>query len=87
VALCNRPTKKDAGDQRSFKEMCFRSRPDGNVVPYITLYDGIKKPLPIKSVIIGPHALQENQRKAVELLLEQNAIKAKVRVSELPFRE
>jgi hypothetical protein len=86
VALCNRPTKSDPGDERKIKEIRFRSRPDGNVVPYISLYEGLKKPLPIKGVIIGPHAQQENQRSAVELLLEQHELKAAVRVSELPFR-
>ena len=87
VALCNRPTKFDLGDGRKIKEYHFRSKPDGNVVPYIALYDGLQKPLPIKSVIVGPHAQQENQRMAVELLLERCEINAEVRVSELPFRE
>jgi hypothetical protein len=87
VALCNRPTKVDPGDKRKIKHFQFRSRPDGNVVPYISLYDGLQKPLPIKSVIVGPHAQQENQRVAVELLLERYEINAEIRVSELPFRE
>jgi hypothetical protein len=87
VAMCLRATKHVAGDPRKLKQIRFRSRPDGNVVPYVALYDEIKKPLPIKAVIIGPHAQQENQRKAVELLLEQNNLNAAVRLSELPFRE
>jgi hypothetical protein len=87
VALCNRPTKWDPGDERLIKAINFRSRPEGDVIPYIKLYDRLSKSLPIKSVIVGPHAHQENQRIAVELLLEQNDINAEVRVSELPFRE
>ena len=87
VALCNRPTQFDPGDKRKAKKFHFRSRSDGNIAPYIALYDELKRPLPIKSVIVGPHAQQENQHKAVQLLLEQYEIKAEVRVSELPFRE
>jgi hypothetical protein len=87
VALCNRLTIFDPGDERKIKHFRFRSSPEGNVVPYIALYDGLQKPLPIKAIIIGPHAQQENQRMAVELLLERHEIKAEIRVSELPFRE
>lgn len=87
VALCNRSTKRDEGDNRKVKEYYFRSRSGGNVVPYISLYEGLKKILPIKSIIVGPHAQQENQRHAVELVLEQHGITAAVRVSQLPFRE
>lgn len=42
VALCNRSTNFDPGDERKIKTFHFRSRPDGNVIPYITLYDDLK---------------------------------------------
>ena len=68
------------------KEIRFRARHDGDVVPYIALYEGIEKALPIKAVIIGPHAQQENQRHVVELMLEEQGIAAEIRVSKTPFR-
>jgi hypothetical protein len=86
VALCNRPTQADEGDTRASKEIRFMHRSDGRIVPYIALYDGLRRALPIKAVIIGPHANQDNQRHAVELLLEQHAIDAEIRLSEIPFR-
>jgi Protein of unknown function (DUF2971) len=87
VALCNRPTKSDPGDKRRPKEIHFRTRPKGDIVPYIALYDDLPKALAPRSVIVGPHDQQENQVIAVKLLLEQYQLDASVRVSEIPFRE
>jgi Protein of unknown function (DUF2971) len=87
VALCNRPDISDQGDERQVKEICFGSRAGGDIGPYIALFSGLGKPLPIKSIIVGPHARQENQHMAVELLLERYGTKASVRLSESPFRE
>jgi hypothetical protein len=69
------------------KLIAAQVRQDGCAVPYIALYEGLQRPLPIKAVIVGPHAQQENQRVAVELLLERCKINANVRVSGTPFRE
>jgi hypothetical protein len=87
VALCNRRGNKEIKDHREFKDMRFRVRADSSVVPYIVLYEGRKEPLPIKSVIIGPHVRQEEQRVAIELLFERHDVAAEVRLSATPFRE
>jgi hypothetical protein len=87
VVLCNRPERTEPGDDRPTKEIRFRSKAEGNVVPYISLYEGLRRQLSIKAVIVGPHSRQDNQVSAVELLLEQNQIHAVVRRSKTPFRE
>ncbi len=87
VAICNRPTKITADDKHGPKEIRYKTRRGGDPIPYIALYEGLVKALPIKAIIIGPHAEQENQRHAVELLLEQHAIDAEIRVSKTPFRD
>jgi hypothetical protein len=86
VAMPNRRTKADPGEKREIKDIHFRTGTDGNVVPYIALYEEMCKPLPIQSIIVGPHARQDNQRLAVELLLERFEVNAAVRVSESTFR-
>lgn len=87
VALCTRPGKNEGDDARPHRELRFRTRSDGSVIPYIALYEGLDRRLPIKSIIIGPHARQEEQRLAVDLLLEQHDVKAEVKLSSTPFRE
>jgi hypothetical protein len=86
VALSNRHSINEPGDVRPTKKIHFRSRPDGSITPYIALFEGLRKRLPIKSVIVGPHPERENQRVAVELLLERCGVEANVRVSEIPLR-
>jgi hypothetical protein len=87
VAICNRPTRITADDKRPPKEIRYKTRRGADAIPYIALYESFDKALPIRAIIIGPHAEQENQRHAVELLLEQYGIDAEIRVSETPFRE
>jgi hypothetical protein len=97
VALCNRPTIADEGDDRLIKPIKFRTRSSGEVVPFISLYEQPKKrfsltdqpkiKLPIKSIIVGPHRRQEGQRAALEILLEQTGFDVPIKFSGIPFRE
>ena len=61
----------------------------GTPVPYVALFDGItlppKKCLPIKRIIVGPHPNKNERVRAVEILLDQYGIKAKVSPSEIPY--
>jgi hypothetical protein len=62
----------------------------GANIPYVELLEGITsptRPLPIRRVIVGPCADQERARRvrAVEILLEQQGVSAKVTASEIPY--
>lgn len=97
VAMCNRPKMVEKKDQRIVKPIKFRSRPAGQVIPYVALYEqpnpafgGDRQPkikLPIKSIIVGPCHYQDSQRTALEILLEQAGFDIPVRFSKIPFRE
>jgi hypothetical protein len=88
VALCNRPTIKDDADRRAAKQIRFRAKASGQLIPYIALYDGFDAKLPIRSVIVGPNPHQASQKMALEILLEQAGLSdVKIRLSGIPFRE
>jgi Protein of unknown function (DUF2971) len=99
VALCNRPTVADESEKRLVKPIKFRTRPTGQVIPYISLYEqpvrrvfgGLtsqpKVKLPVKSITVGPHFHQDGQRAALEILLEQADLDVPIRFSGIPFRE
>jgi len=60
---------------------------DGVVVPCIHLFEDQElKALPIRRVIVGPHPEKQARKKAVEILLRNHGIDAKVSVSDTPFR-
>jgi hypothetical protein len=60
---------------------------DGVAVPYISLFESQQlKTLPIKRVIIGPHPNKLERKRAVEILLSNNGIRADVTVSDTPYR-
>jgi hypothetical protein len=86
VALCSRSNLAKSLGTRPEKPIKFRTRSTGQVVPYISFYEEMKTKLPIKGIIVGPQAEQENGRMAAEILLEQCGITAPIRMSEIPFR-
>lgn len=85
VALAYRKSAS-LGPNPPLRNTQFRESENGAVVPYISVFDGSDLKLPIKSVLIGPHPNQDNQQTAVELLLDQHGIDAKVRRSTLSLR-
>jgi Protein of unknown function (DUF2971) len=87
VALCNRIGVSDLTDKRRYKDLYFRTRSDGRIVPYIKLFDLLDDDLPIKSIVVGPHPHQDAQLAAVRLVTEEYGIKCDIRPSRIPFRE
>ncbi len=85
VAACNRARKIPEGEGRPEKSIQFRSR-NNLVTPYIELFDTSQKRFPIKSIIVGPHPLQDKQAEAVNMVLESEGIGAEIRLSEIPYR-
>jgi hypothetical protein len=86
VAACIRRDKIPPGVKLGAKEIKFRSK-DGLIVPYIELFKGSPRGLPITSIIVGPHPSQEKQAEAVRMALESTPFsKAKVRLSAIPLR-
>lgn len=85
VMICYRRGKAPTDDERKYKEIKFRQR-GGLAVPYIELFNDIDSRLPIKSVIVGPHPLQERQEQAVQILVETKGFEIEVRRSAIPYR-
>lgn len=85
AAVCFRGAMIAQEDVRPPKTIKLRSR-NGLVTPYIELFEGGKQPLPLRGVIIGPHPRQQEQRFAVEILLEQTGTKVPVRLLSTSYR-
>jgi len=79
---------QDAGDKRPPKPVHFVTK-NGVLVPYIKLFghksNGSLTKLPIRKIIVGPHLEKLKRQKAIEVLLEQNHIEARVVVSDIPY--
>ncbi|MEA2921084.1 MAG: hypothetical protein QOF07_1047 [Bradyrhizobium sp.] len=74
------------GEKRAPKEIKYRERA-GLVVPYMELFSTVADKLPIKSIIVGPHAHQELQEESIKMMLESKYHEVKVRRSRIPFRQ
>jgi hypothetical protein len=71
---------------RRVKKIKFRSK-EGLIVPYINLFEGSPRDLPIRSIVVGPHPFQDKQEAAVRMALKSTPFsKAQVRLSAIPFR-
>lgn len=84
AAFCNRPGRSDPSDKRKYKEVKFRG---GRALsPYIELFSGLGNQLPIKRILVGPHSQQENQERALKLLLDQFNLSVPVVCSNVTLR-
>lgn len=83
-----RDNPRKAGDNRPEKQVYFNKQRGGGLVPYIALFErttGEAAKLPIKKIIVGPHPEKLKRQKAIEMLLDQLEIEAKVEVSDIPY--
>lgn len=84
AAFCNRPGQSDPNDKREYKEVKFRG--GCALSPYIELFSHLDHPLPIKRILVGPHSQQDNQERAVKLLLDQLHISVPIVPSNVTLR-
>jgi hypothetical protein len=85
AAVCLRAGKVPDGEKRPTKQINFRVK-DGLIIPYIKLFAGLDKSLPITSVIIGPHPYQDKQEEALKILRESLKSNFNIRISGIPYR-
>jgi hypothetical protein len=81
-----RPKHIPDGEKRMPKEIKYRERA-GLIVPFIELFSTLGGKLPIKSIIVGPHAHQQLQEESTKMLAESKYQDVKVRRSRIPFRQ
>lgn len=75
---------KEPKFQGAPKPIKFRDRA-GGITPYIEIKEFPKNRLPIKSIVVGPHPNQNNQRDAVALLLESVGLNVAIKTSDIPY--
>lgn len=80
-SLVERMEKAGKSDERPQKAIKFR----GSLVPYIELFEGLDRALPIKAVIVGPHEDKEARTRKLRKYLDYKGLKIEVRCSEIPF--
>jgi len=78
---------RKAGNNRLKKPVYFTPR-GGVLVPHIALFErpaGEAATLPIRKIIVGPHPEKLKRKEAIEMLLDQLKIEAKVVASDIPY--
>ena len=78
---------RKTGDNRAKKPIHFTPR-GGILVPHLALFERPKSDaakLPIRKIIVGPHPKKISRQKAIEILLDQLGIEAKVVASDIPY--
>jgi Protein of unknown function (DUF2971) len=70
---------------RPLKPIKLRTK-GSSIIFYIELFSGFDEPLPIKSIIVGPHAHQARQAEALHIVAETTGLNFTVRLSGIPFQ-
>jgi len=87
IASPVRADRRPPEETREWKPVQFRAK-NKMIVPYIELFKHAREPLPIKSIVVGPHPFQERQAEAVSMVVEAESWSGvEIRASGIPYRE
>jgi DUF2971 family protein len=79
--LFEQAQKAGEKDQRESKKICFKD----SLAPYIVLFDKAKSRLPIKRIIVGPHADKDRRFARLKSYLAFRGLEIDVSCSETPL--
>ena len=77
-----RSAKKDGFPLSPEKERKFRTK-NGELIPYIELFDSTDIVLPIERIIVGPHTEKDSRASALRVMLRNMNIE--ITVSDIPY--
>lgn len=77
-----RLARRDGVTLKPEKERKFRKK-NGQLIPYIELFNSIDIELPIEGIIVGPHKEKETRAAALRVMLRNTEIE--VTCSDIPF--
>jgi len=78
-----RQAKKE-GSSLKLKERKYRKK-NGELIPYIELFDSTDIVFPIEKIIVGPHKEKDSRASALSVMLKNTNIE--IKISEIPYVE
>ncbi len=79
-----RLAKKEGSTLNPEKERKFRTK-NGELIPYIELFNSTDIVLPIERIIVGPHKEKDSRASALRVMLKSTNIE--ITVSDIPYMD